>query len=118
MIIYGKQVSLYALKHHEPRIKTVYLAKKGLLPKPIFDRYKSRIKFLENRWAQAMSKGGNHQGILLEIDDSLLESALPDSYWQLLMLLGAMRMVPMKTEFVEYGIAGYFGMAVAYMQKV
>jgi len=69
MIIYGKQVCLYALKHHEANIKTVYLAKKGLLSQPLFDNYKPKIKFLEERWAQSMSKGGNHQGILLEIED-------------------------------------------------
>ena len=69
MIIYGKQVCLYALEHHESSIKTVYLAKKGLLSQKLFDKYKSRIKFLENKWAQSMSKGGNHQGILLEISD-------------------------------------------------
>ena len=69
MIIYGKQVCLYALKHHSARIKTVYLAKKGLLSQPLFDQYKPMIKFLEEKWAQSMSKGGNHQGILLEISD-------------------------------------------------
>ncbi len=69
MIIYGKQVCLYTLKHHSTRVKTVYLAKKGLLPQPLFDQYKPMIKFLENKWAQSMSKGGNHQGILLEISD-------------------------------------------------
>jgi len=69
MIIYGKRVCLYALEQHESLVKTVYLAKKGLLSQPLFDRYKPRIKFLENKWAQSMSKGGNHQGILLEISD-------------------------------------------------
>ena len=69
MIIYGKQVCLYALKQHSEKIKTVYLAKKGLLSQPLFDQYKPRIKFLENKWAQSMSKGGNHQGILIEMDD-------------------------------------------------
>jgi len=69
MIIYGKQVCLYALEHHASLVKTVYLAKKGLLSQPIFDQYKPKIKFLENKWAQSMSKGGNHQGILLEIDE-------------------------------------------------
>ncbi len=69
MIIYGKQVCLYALKHHATDIKTVYLAKKGLLSQPLFDQYKPMIKFLEEKWAQSMSKGGNHQGILLEIND-------------------------------------------------
>jgi 23S rRNA (guanosine2251-2'-O)-methyltransferase len=68
MIIYGKQVCLHALQEHESAIKTVYIAKKGILPKKIFDLYHSRIKFLEEKWAQSMSKGGNHQGILLEME--------------------------------------------------
>jgi 23S rRNA (guanosine2251-2'-O)-methyltransferase len=67
MIIYGKQVCLYALEHHTDRIETVYIAKKGILPQALYDRYRDRIKFLENRWAQAMSKGGNHQGLLVEM---------------------------------------------------
>ena len=68
MIIYGKQVCLHALQEHESAIKTVYIAKKGILPKKLFDLYHPRIKFLEERWAQSMSKGGNHQGILLEMN--------------------------------------------------
>jgi 23S rRNA (guanosine2251-2'-O)-methyltransferase len=69
MIVYGKQVCLYALEHHASRIETVYLAKKGLLPQALFERFGPKIKFLENKWAQAMSRGGNHQGILLEMRD-------------------------------------------------
>jgi len=67
MIIYGKQVCLHALERHEERVQTVYIAKKGILPQALYDRYRDRIKFLENRWAQAMSKGGNHQGLLVEM---------------------------------------------------
>jgi 23S rRNA (guanosine2251-2'-O)-methyltransferase len=67
MIIYGKQVCLYALEHYGDRIETVYIAKKGILPQKLYDRYRDKIKFLENRWAQAMSKGGNHQGLLVEM---------------------------------------------------
>jgi len=69
MIIYGKQVCLYALSQHESIVKTVYIAKKGILPQKLYDKYKSRIKFLEDRWAQSMAKGGNHQGVLLEIEE-------------------------------------------------
>ncbi|NOZ91241.1 MAG: 23S rRNA (guanosine(2251)-2'-O)-methyltransferase RlmB [Epsilonproteobacteria bacterium] len=69
MIIYGKQVCLYALEKHEALIKTVYIAKKGILPQKLYQEYKSRIKFLENKWAQSMAKGGNHQGILIEIEE-------------------------------------------------
>jgi len=69
MIIYGKQVCLYALEHHPEAIRTVYVAKKGILPQPLFHQFHDKIKFLEEKWAQSLSKGGNHQGILLEIDD-------------------------------------------------
>ena len=69
MIIYGKQVCLHALSQHESSVKTVYIAKKGILPQKLYDRYKSRIKFLENKWAQSMAKGGNHQGILIEMEE-------------------------------------------------
>jgi len=68
MIIYGKQVCLHALQKHESAIKTVYIAKRGILPQNLFDNYKDKIKFLEEKWAQSMSKGGNHQGILVEIE--------------------------------------------------
>lgn len=69
MIIYGKQVCLYALEQKEHTIKTVYVAKKNILPQAIFHRHHDKIKFLEEKWAQSMAKGGNHQGILLEMDD-------------------------------------------------
>lgn len=69
MIIYGKQVCLYALEHHSERVQTVYIAKKGVLPQKLFHEYHDKVKFLEEKWAQSMSKGGNHQGLLLEISD-------------------------------------------------
>ncbi len=69
MIIYGKQVCLYAMQRHPETVKTVYVAKKGVLPKSLFHQFHDKIKFLEEKWAQSMSKGGNHQGLLLEVDD-------------------------------------------------
>ena len=68
MIIYGKQVCLHALEHHTDKIKTVYVAKKNILPQELFHQYHDKIKFLEEKWAQSMSKGGNHQGLLIELD--------------------------------------------------
>jgi 23S rRNA (guanosine2251-2'-O)-methyltransferase len=68
MIIYGKQVCLHALEHHQDKVKTVYVAKKNILPQALFHAYHSKIKFLEEKWAQSMSKGGNHQGLLIELD--------------------------------------------------
>jgi len=41
--------------------------KKGFSLKSSF--MNTKIKFLEEKWAQSMSKGGNHQGILLEVSD-------------------------------------------------
>ncbi len=68
MIIYGKQVCLYALEHKEDDIKTVYVAKKNILPQDLFHKYHDKIKFLEEKWAQSMAKGGNHQGVLVEMN--------------------------------------------------
>ena len=67
MIIYGKQVCLYALEHKEKEVETVYVAKRGILPQPLFHKYHDKIKFLDPKWAQSMAKGGNHQGILVEM---------------------------------------------------
>ena len=74
MIIYTKQVCLYALIHHSNKIKTLYIANKSanskdVLPKDLFHKYHDKIKFLEDKWAKSMCKGANHQGILVEIDD-------------------------------------------------
>ena len=74
MIIYGKQVCLHALEHHADKIKTVYVAQKGakskgVLPKSLFHQFHDKIKFLEEKWAQSMTKGGNHQGLIVEMDD-------------------------------------------------
>ena len=67
MIIYGKQVCFYALEHHADEVERVYVAKKGILPESLFRKFRDKITFLEPKWAQSMSRGGNHQGILLEI---------------------------------------------------
>ena len=77
MIIYGKQVCLHALEQHSEKVKTVYVAKKGILPKALFHQYHDKIKFLEEKWAQSMSKGGNHQGLLVEMD-AFEQSTLSD----------------------------------------
>ncbi|MCB4743815.1 MAG: RNA methyltransferase [Sulfurovum sp.] len=77
MVIYGKQVCFYALEHHPDKVQTVYIAKKGILPQILFHQFHDKIKFLEEKWAQSMSKGRNHQGLLLEID-TLKETPLTE----------------------------------------
>jgi 23S rRNA (guanosine2251-2'-O)-methyltransferase len=69
MIIYGKQVCIYALRKHEEKIGRIYLLKKEILPSELFRKYGAKIKFIENRWAQSLSSGGNHQGIIVEMED-------------------------------------------------
>lgn len=70
MIIYGKQVCLYVLEKHFDIIESVYLSKE--IDKKIFNKLvktgKKIIK-LDNKKAQALAKGGNHQGFFLEIKD-------------------------------------------------
>ena len=73
--------------------------------------YSSYARVYDSKIVDILRNGDFEE--LLEIDRELIEKAMPDSYWQLLMLLGAARVVPFKNEFVEYGIADYFGMAVA-----
>ena len=74
MIIYGKQASLYALKKHENKIEAIYVTKLSILPKDLLKKYGSKIKTIENRWAQKMAKGGNHQGILVEMQEPEIPS--------------------------------------------
>jgi len=74
MIIYGKQTSLYALRRHEDKIETVYVNKFSVLPKDLLKKYGSKIKTIENKWAQKMAKGGNHQGILIDMQEPIPQS--------------------------------------------
>ncbi|PAF42604.1 23S rRNA (guanosine(2251)-2'-O)-methyltransferase RlmB [Helicobacter sp. 11S03491-1] len=67
MIVYGKQVILYLAQHHPQKIEEIYLPKEidsklfSLLAK------KHPILRLDFKKAQAMARGGNHQGFLAKI---------------------------------------------------
>lgn len=68
MIIYGKQPVYYAIERHKDRIKTLYLAKE--LDKKEYSHLMKmgfEIKRIPEKAAQAMVKGGNHQGFIAEI---------------------------------------------------
>jgi len=69
MIIYGKQVCYYALEKHSSKIEKIYVTKISLLPKEVLKKFGSKVKTIENKWAQKLSRGGNHQGILIELKD-------------------------------------------------
>ena len=77
MIIFSKQVSLYVLENHSKLIKKVYLSKE--IDKKLFSsfaRLKVDIIKVDNKKAQGMARGGNHQGILLELDDITLSDKI------------------------------------------
>jgi 23S rRNA (guanosine2251-2'-O)-methyltransferase len=70
MIIYGKQVVTYAANHPKCQVETLYLAKE-VDPKLFSQLQKSgaRIERVDSKKAQAMAKGGNHQGMLAKITE-------------------------------------------------
>ena len=53
---------------------------------------------------------------LMDWDESWVESALPDSLWQTLFILGAQRHVTLVPEFLAYEVDDYFGMLCAAFQ--
>ncbi|MDR1554935.1 MAG: 23S rRNA (guanosine(2251)-2'-O)-methyltransferase RlmB [Campylobacteraceae bacterium] len=68
MLIYGKQLFLYLLSRYPERIQNVYLAKE--CDKKLFSSIAKlgiRIERVDEKKAQGLAKGGNHQGFLAEI---------------------------------------------------
>ncbi len=70
MIIYGKRLLLYILEKYPKRLQKVYLAKR--CEQKLFNKIKSvaeEVLLVDNKKAQALSRGGNHQGFIAEIED-------------------------------------------------
>ena len=68
MTIYGKQLFLYVLENHPSMIDSIYLAKE--IDKKLFSKIVKigkKIIRVDNKKAQAMARGGNHQGFILEL---------------------------------------------------
>jgi len=59
----------------------------------------------------------NSLGNLKRMSEKLIENAKPDSYWQLLILYGVLKKVPMENFFTVYGRPTYFGMAVSLFER-
>ncbi|RXJ57967.1 23S rRNA (guanosine(2251)-2'-O)-methyltransferase RlmB [Candidatus Marinarcus aquaticus] len=70
MIIYGKQVVLYILQKHPELIEEVLFSKE--IDKKVFAKFlklgKKIIK-LDNKKAQSLAHGGNHQGFFLRLKE-------------------------------------------------
>lgn len=70
MIVFGKQVFFYILARHKPLVREIFLAKEvdkesfAIIAKSGF-----KVKKLDFKAAQALARGGNHQGFLLDIKD-------------------------------------------------
>ena len=75
MIIYGKQLILHLLKSYPERIETIFLAKE-CEPKLFSQmaRVTDKICRIDEKKAQALSRGGNHQGFIAQIKDVELSS--------------------------------------------
>ncbi|RXJ68647.1 23S rRNA (guanosine(2251)-2'-O)-methyltransferase RlmB [Halarcobacter ebronensis] len=70
MIIYGKQVVLYVLEKHPELIEEVLFSKE-IDPK-LFKKFTSlnkKVIKLDNKKAQGLAKGGNHQGFFLRLKE-------------------------------------------------
>lgn len=70
MIIYGKQVVLYVLDKHPELIEEVMFSKE-IEPKLFnkFNRLNKKIIKLDNKKAQSLARGGNHQGFFLKLSE-------------------------------------------------
>ncbi|MEE3705009.1 23S rRNA (guanosine(2251)-2'-O)-methyltransferase RlmB [Campylobacter sp. CX2-8023-23] len=70
MIVYGKQLFLHLLKHHKEKLEEIYLAKE--VQKDIFNQIAKvglKIQKVDNQKAQALARGGNHQGFLAKVKE-------------------------------------------------
>lgn len=70
MIVYGKQVFFYILKHHKEKIIKIFLAKKcDKAEYAMINALNIPIQRPDFITAQALARGGNHQGYLMEIEE-------------------------------------------------
>lgn len=77
MTIFGKQSVLYALEKHSDRVEKIIVAKE--LDKKLFSqivRHGKPIERADNKKAQALARGGNHQGLIAIITATPHKNAL------------------------------------------
>ncbi len=70
MIIYGKQIFLYILDKYPSLVEEIFLSKE--IDKKLFSKIsslKKPIVKLDAKKAQAMARGGNHQGFFMRIKE-------------------------------------------------
>ncbi len=70
MIIYGKQIVLYVLEKHPNLIEELIFSKE--IDNKLFSKFLKlgkKVVRVDNKKAQALSKGGNHQGFFLKLKE-------------------------------------------------
>jgi 23S rRNA (guanosine2251-2'-O)-methyltransferase len=75
MIVYGKRIFYYILKNHKNIVNEIILSKK-LDTKEFreLQKFNIPIKITDNKKAQSLAKGGNHQGYFIDINFTPKES--------------------------------------------
>jgi 23S rRNA (guanosine2251-2'-O)-methyltransferase len=75
MIVYGKRIFYYILKNHKNIVNEIILSKK-LDTKEFreLQKFNIPIKIIDNKKAQSLAKGGNHQGYFIDINFTPKES--------------------------------------------
>ncbi len=70
MIVYGKQIVLYVLEKHPDLIEELIFSKE--IDSKLFSKFLKlgkKVIRIDNKKAQALSKGGNHQGFFLRLKE-------------------------------------------------
>ena len=108
---FGKALALVALKERK-RVALVASADQAHAHRKSgpygFDR---RAAEYDRRVVDLIRRGSLEQ--IMRFDPDFVEGAKPDSLWQLAMLVGALRVVPMKGTLLSYQVPTYFGMLCA-----
>ena len=108
---FGKALALVALKERK-RVALVASADQAHAHRKSgpygFDR---RAAEYDRRVVDLIRRGSLEQ--MMQFDPDFVEGAKPDSLWQLAMLVGALRVVPMKGTLLSYQVPTYFGMLCA-----
>ncbi len=75
MIVYGKRIFYYILQNHKTIVNEIILSKK-LDTKEFreLQKFNIPIKITDNKKAQSLAKGGNHQGYFIDINFTPKES--------------------------------------------
>ena len=108
---FGKALALVALKERK-RVALVASADQAHAHRKSgpygFDR---RAAEYDRRVVDLIRRGSLEQ--IMRFAPDFVEGAKPDSLWQMAMLVGALRVVPMKGTLLSYQVPTYFGMLCA-----